>query len=81
MTDRAPNDLPFLWLASPSLEIETWTTDLVVDVWEYDEISDDYVGNVVFDFETQSQLHGYVDQYTATNASETLVIRLAVHWQ
>lgn len=79
--DRAPGNLPLLWLASPPYEIETWTTDVIVDIWEYDDIADDYVGNVVFDFETLTQQNGYVNSYTVSNASETIRVRMAVYWQ
>lgn len=76
----APSHLPIGWVASPPLEIPIWTTDLVVDLWDYDDLVDDYIGSVVFDFETQSQLNGYVNRYTVSNAAQTIRVRVAVHW-
>jgi len=80
--DLAPGNLPVNWTIVPAYQIANWSKALYVDLWDYDGISNDYIGYTSgFRISTVIAQLGYVTTLSLQNTSGTIRVRLILRWQ
>ena len=80
--DAAPSDLPIQWNLSSSYRITEWTTAYFVQIWDYDDLGDDYIG-VTYGFRINDIIayDGYVSNVTRENNTGTISVVVTLRWQ
>jgi PKD repeat protein len=80
--DVSPSDLPIQWDFSQHFEIPDWSMVYYINIWDYDEFGDDYIGGSngfrINDIITSV---GYVSSIERQNNSGTIATTLLLRWE
>jgi len=80
--DVAPSDLPLQWSLLQSFQISNWTTAYFVELWDYDDFGDDYIGTSYgFRIDDVITSEGYVSTIMRQNSSGTISTVITLRWQ
>ena len=82
ITDLAPSDLPLTFYSSDPFKIPSWSSSYYYYLYDYDDLSaNDLIGSTNFRIQTIISQEGYVEHVTLRNQSQTIRMRLALHWE
>ncbi len=81
--DVVPSYLPLEYPLSPSIQFPNWSMSYYVQVWDYDDLSnDDYIGST-YGFTIDNVIHsfGYTTMLDLGSSSGTLSATIVLRWQ
>jgi len=80
--DVAPSDLPIQWNLSQDFEIPSWSTAYFINVWDYDDLGDDFIGGSNgFRINDIVASVGYVSSVERQNNSGTISTTVFLSWE
>ncbi len=80
--DLSPSDLPLRYWTDSPYRISNWTTTYDFDLYDWDNLSvSDYMGTVSFRINQVIADQGYSEELTIRNQTQTIRLRLVLHWE
>jgi PKD repeat protein len=80
--DVSPSDLPIQWNLAQHFQIPSWSTTYFIDIWDYDDLGDDYIGySNGFRINDVVSTSGYVSSVQRQNSSGTIRTTVMLDWE
>ena len=80
--DVAPSDLPIMWTFAEHYQIPSWSTTYYIDIWDYDDLGDDYIGySNGFRINDIIATEGYVTAIIRQKSSATIMTTVMFDWE